>query len=195
VDSSVSTWIALLKTEQEEAVLRLWERYFPQLVLLARDKLRGLSQGDADEEDLALSAFHTFYRAATSGRFPDLTNRDDLWRTLVLITTAKAVDRRRYQQAQKRGGASGSAEEELALLQEVVGQEPDPALTAQLVDECQTLLDRLNDDELQQIALLKLEGHTSEEIASQLNCSLRTVKRRLALIRRSWEAMAAEADG
>jgi DNA-directed RNA polymerase specialized sigma24 family protein len=36
--------------------------------------------------------------------------------------------------------------------------------------------------------LLRLEGHTDEEIAVQLPCSLRTVNRRLTLIRRTWEA-------
>ena len=81
------------------------------------------------------------------------------------------------------------------LLEEVISQEPDPAFATQVVDECQTLLRRLDDDELEQIALFKLEGYTNEEIANELSCSLRTVKRRVVLIRRSWETMAAEDDG
>jgi len=28
----------------------------------------------------ALSVFDSFFRAASAGRFPDLDNRDDLWR-------------------------------------------------------------------------------------------------------------------
>lgn len=194
MDESVTTWIGLLKAGQEEAALKLWERFFPKLVNLARNKLSGLPRRDADEEDIALSAFHAFCRAATCGRVPDLTNRDDLWRTLVLITSGKALDRRRYQLAQKRGGSREPVKNDLALLEEVVGQEPDPALAALLADECQALLRRLDDHELQQMALLKLEGLTNEEIAGQLGSSLRTVKRRVALIRRSWEEMAAEAD-
>jgi hypothetical protein len=38
-----------------------------------------------------------------------------------------------------------------------------------------------------ELALLKLEGYTNEEVAGRLACSVRTVKRRLALIRRTWE--------
>jgi DNA-directed RNA polymerase specialized sigma24 family protein len=192
MDSSVTTWIGLLKTGQEEAAQRLWERFFPQLLRLASAKLRGLPRREADEEDVALSAFHSFYRAVADDRLPQLSNRDDLWRTLVLITAGKAVDMRRYQQAQKRGGPEAGAGGDLALLEEVVGHEPDPAFATLIAEECQALLARLEDDELREMALLRLEGYTTEEIAERLRCSVRTVKRRLALIRRAWEAAAGE---
>lgn len=140
----------------------------------------------ADEEDVALSAFDVFCRAAANGRIPQLNDREDLWRTLMLITTGKAIDLRRHQQAQKRGGKS----DDLELLEEVVGREPDPALATMVAEECQNLFDRLDDNELQQIAISKLEGYTNEEIAGQQCCSLRTVIRRLGLIRRTLESMA-----
>src|SRR5262249_23569689 len=109
MDSSVTTWIGLLKTGQEEAAQRLWERFFPQLLRLASAKLRRRPGREADEEDVALSAFHSFYRAVADDRLPQLSNRDDLWRTLVLITAGKAVELRRYGQAQKRGGPGAAA--------------------------------------------------------------------------------------
>jgi DNA-directed RNA polymerase specialized sigma24 family protein len=71
----------------------------------------------------------------------------------------------------------------------VIGSEPDPAFAALLAEECQRLLERLDSDELREMALLKLEGYTAEEIAERLDCSLRTVHRRLALIRRTWEEL------
>ncbi len=71
-----------------------------------------------------------------------------------------------------------------------MGTEPDPAFAAQLADEFQILLGRLSDDRLREIALLKLEGHTHEEISARLACSIRSVNRRLTLIRRTWEAVA-----
>jgi DNA-directed RNA polymerase specialized sigma24 family protein len=188
VNPSVTTWIGLLQTGQEEAAQKLWERFFPPLVRLAGAKLRGASRRDEDEEDVALSAFHSFCNAATRGQIPQLNDREDLWRTLVLITCGKVVDRRRYQQAQKRGGPSGGAEADLALLEEVVGHEPDPAFAAAMAEECERLLGRLEDDEMRQMALLKLEGYTTEEIGARLGCSVRTVKRRLALVRRTWES-------
>jgi RNA polymerase sigma factor (sigma-70 family) len=188
---SVTTWIGMLELGDREAAQALWERYFPRLIELARAKLRGAPLRAADEEDVALSALHTFFAAATRGQIPQLENRDDLWRTLVLITAGKAIDQRRRDQALKRGGhreerpPAGSAD--MLALEDVVGAEPDPAFAAQLADEFQTLLGRLWDDRLREIALLKLEGHTNEEIASRLACSLRSVSRRLTLIRRTWE--------
>src|SRR5262245_48701755 len=179
--SSVTTWIGLLKTGQDEAAQRLWERFFPRLLEVARAKLRGLPRRATDEEDVALSAFHTLCRAATLGRVPQLNNREDLWRTLVLITSGKAVDQKRHQLAQKRGGVppgAADADSELAVLEEVVGKEPDPAFAALVAEQCELLLRRLDDDEMRQIALLKLEGYTTEEIAERLQCSPRTVKRR-----------------
>ena len=56
----------------------------------------------ADEEDVALSAFDSFFRSAEQGRFPRLSDRDDLWQILVLVTTRKAVDLRTYEGRDKR---------------------------------------------------------------------------------------------
>jgi DNA-directed RNA polymerase specialized sigma24 family protein len=199
VDPSITTWIGLLKAGQDDAAQQLWEQYFPRLVELARDKLRGLSRRETDEEDVALSAFHAFYRAAIDGRIPQLNNREDLWRTLVLITSGKAVDQRRYQLAQKRAASpqevGTTAQDELNLLQEVIGNEPDPGFAALVAEQCQLLLSRLEDEELRQIAVYRLEGYSNEEIAERQNCSVRTVKRRLALIRRTWEAVAGASGG
>jgi DNA-directed RNA polymerase specialized sigma24 family protein len=38
------------------------------------------------------------------------------------------------------------------------------------------------------VALLKLEGFSNEEIARSLDCSLRTVERKLEEIRKRWTA-------
>src|SRR5262249_33514107 len=90
-DGSVTFWIGQLKAGDPKAVQPLWERYFDRLVRLARKRLRGVRGSAADEEDVALSAFNNFCQAAVQGRFPDMLDRDDLWRLLVVITDRKAV--------------------------------------------------------------------------------------------------------
>ena len=50
------------------------------------------------------------------------------------------------------------------------------------------MLDRLSDTLLRAIALWKIEGFTTEEIAAKLGCTSRTVERKLQLIRRLWRA-------
>ena len=49
------------------------------------------------------------------------------------------------------------------------------------------MLSKLDDDGLRQVAVRKLEGFSNEEIAEQMNCTVRTIGRRLALIRDLWE--------
>jgi DNA-directed RNA polymerase specialized sigma24 family protein len=50
------------------------------------------------------------------------------------------------------------------------------------------LLDKLPDDDLREIALLRMEGLSRREVAARCGCSVATVDRRLALIRGRWKA-------
>jgi len=194
---SVTRWLTRLEAGDAEAVQPLWERYFEALVGLARRKLCALRQPrtDVDEEDVALSAFHSFCQGAARGRFPRLDDRDNLWRLLVTITARKALDQVRRQARQKRGGgrvlvgsaqAGGEDDTDGAGLEQVVGQEPTPQFAAMVADECRRLLAALDDEKLRQVALLRMEGYSDEEIAARVDCSLRTVSRKLALIRKAW---------
>jgi hypothetical protein len=77
-EGSVSRWIAGLKLGDEDAARRLWDRYFDDLVRIARTKLRATKRlgGDEDEEDAALSAFDSFCEGAARGQFPQLADRN-----------------------------------------------------------------------------------------------------------------------
>jgi DNA-directed RNA polymerase specialized sigma24 family protein len=194
---SVTQWIDRLKAGDPEAAQRLWERYFRRLVGLARKKLRAAPCRAADEEDVALSAFDSFCRGAGQDRFPQLHDRLDLWQLLVLLTARKASDLVQHERRQKRGGGAvldeaalpdpaGSSARE-APLEQIEGPEPTPAFAAQVAEECRQLLERLDSPELRSVALLKVEGYGNEEIAARLGCGVRTVERRLRLIRSIWE--------
>jgi DNA-directed RNA polymerase specialized sigma24 family protein len=191
---SVTHWLQLLKAGDQGAAQPLWEGYFRRLVALARQRLQGTPRRAADEEDVALSAFDSFCRGAEQGRFPRLDDRSDLWQVLVMLTARKALQLTRSECREKRGGGKVLNEGDLAegdgsgeaLLAGVIGREPAPEFAAQVADECRRLLDALPDAELRSIALWKMEGHTTEEIAAKLNCVPRTVERRLRLIRDLW---------
>jgi DNA-directed RNA polymerase specialized sigma24 family protein len=192
---SVTHWIGALKLGDAEAAQQLWERYFDALVRLARAKLGALPRREADEEDIALSAFNSFCQGATRGRFPRLDERYGLWRLLVAITVRKALDQSARHRRKKRGGsrvrgdsilAGGHPDVRDAGFEQVVGREPTPAFAAMVADECRHLLEALGDEGLRRIALLRMEGYTDPEIAAQLGCALRTVGRKLELIRKTW---------
>src|SRR5262245_5769209 len=101
---SVTGWMGRARQGDDHAAGQLWQRYFHQLVSLARGALKGAPRRAADEEDVALSAFDSFCRGAEQGRFPDLNDRDNLWRLLVVLTRRKAAHLKRDEGRQKRGG-------------------------------------------------------------------------------------------
>jgi len=68
----------------------------------------------------------------------------------------------------------------------LAGSDPSPEIAAIVAEETQRLLGEL-EPELQRIALAKMEGYSNPEIAVRLQISVRTVERRLHLIRRIWE--------
>ena len=68
-------------------------------------------------------------------------------------------------------------------------REPTPEFAAQVSEQCRRLLDGLNDDGLREIAILKMDGFSNEEIAQQKDCTTRTVERKLHLIRTIWQKL------
>src|SRR2546429_453504 len=120
----------------------LWQRFFQRLVALAENKLRWVPRRAADGEDVALSALDRFFRAAQSGRFPQLGDRHDLWTVLVLIVDRKACDLIEHEQRQRRdwrrtqqkpGTASGQPASDDHLLRSIISQEPDPGFAVEMV--------------------------------------------------------------
>jgi DNA-directed RNA polymerase specialized sigma24 family protein len=191
---SITQWIADLKGGDPGAANGLWERYFTRTVELARARLKASRGRDAgsDEEDAALSAFDSLCAGLARGQFPRLSDREDLWRLLVVITTRKVMAQARRQLREKRGGGlvrpaadlADSGPDDDGILARAVGSEPTPEFAAMVAEEYRRLLERLDDDVLRKVAVLRMEGHTSDEIAEHLGCARRTVARQLALIRR-----------
>ena len=152
-ENSVTQWIGDLRTgDRDEASRLLWQRYFERLARLAQGRLRTAARGSADGEDVALSVFDSFFQGIAAGRFPDLGNRDDLWRLLVTITARKAHNQRRNEGRQKRGGGRVVGEGALAganpmgddFMAQVVGNEPTPEFAAMLTDEYRRLFGSLS---------------------------------------------------
>jgi DNA-directed RNA polymerase specialized sigma24 family protein len=185
-EGSVTHWLDRLRAGDHAAAQPLWERYFRQMVQLARQRLRGRPGRVADEEDVALSAFDSFCRGAEQGRFPQLRDRDNLWRLLMVITARKATALRRYEERHKRRAPPADAPAEGVELDEVLGREPSPEFAAQVAEQCQHLLARLGSAELTAIAVWKMEGYRNDEIAGKLDYVPRTVERKLRLIRQLW---------
>lgn len=195
-EEQVSQWLSRLQRGDERAAEIIWREYFEKIVRLAKRRLGELPRRVADEEDVALSAMHSLFRGAEAGRFPQLEDRDDLWKLLVTITARKAIKLQRRHFADKRGGGLVQGESVLGRhrdanaglggIDQVLGREPTPELTDMLSETCRTMLGDLADTALEQIALLKLEGYSNREIADRHGCSKRTIERKLERIKDKW---------
>jgi RNA polymerase sigma factor (sigma-70 family) len=194
-ERSVTDWIRGLKQGQADASRELWERYFGRLVALASKRLGAASRRVADEEDVVVNVFDTICRGAAAGRFEQLQNRDDLWRLLVAITSQKVVDQIRRQVSAKRGGGEVRGESICiraddasvpAGFAQFMDEDPTPSFLVLLDEEQQRLFGLLRDDTQRRIARLRLEGYSNDEIADELKISVRSVERKLGLIRDVW---------
>ena len=199
-DEDVSAWIRQVRKGNETAAQRLWDRYSDDIVEVARKSLRDSSRRVHDEEDVAIVAFRSLLAGISAGRFKGLDHREQLWRLLMVITTRKAAALIDRDQRQKRGGGEVRGDSALDAIDagdsdrnsgfdQLHSENPTPDLVAIVADETRQLIASLDDDVAQRVAILKMEGYTHEEIAKRLQCTTRTVERRIKQIREQWQLM------
>jgi RNA polymerase sigma factor (sigma-70 family) len=177
---SITRLIRAVQDGSSSAVRLLLSAYFDRLVRLASKRLRNLPGLGGYDEDLALRSFHSVYQRLRDPARPlHLAGRDDLWRLLATRTISRAIDLiRQHRPAEVLGDRE---------VTQVLTREPTPEEAAEVADECRRLLDSLQEPELRQIALWKVEGYTNEEIAARLDCVPRTIERKVSRIRLLWK--------
>lgn len=194
--TNVSHWIDLVKAGDSDAASRIWQLYFDRLVRSVRRRLYGQNRAISDEEDVVLSVFDSFYVAAEKGRFPDLSDRDDLWRLLLKMAARKVVDKRRHDLRQRRGGNirhhSLDQTTDDGKLIEAIGDEPSPDMVLMMQESVAQFFSHLGDGQLRDLAGAKLEGYSNAELAQRFGCSERTIERRLHLIREKCQQQGSE---
>jgi RNA polymerase sigma factor (sigma-70 family) len=169
----------------QQAAAELFRRYVERLIGLARARLSEKLGRRLDPEDVVQSAYRSFFVAARAGRF-DLAHSGDLWRLLVGIVLNKLHRQVEWQTAGKRSpdreeNWSGGAD--LPGLPSVPSAEEGVALA----DEVKQLMGRLQPFQ-RQVLERRLQDQTLDEIAADLKCSQRTVRRVMEQIRDYLEA-------
>src|SRR6516162_3616755 len=187
---SVTQLIAHLQSEDsslgDEAARRIWERYLPRLLTLARRHLDRRIRVIRDEEDVVQSMGRSFFNRVRRGDF-GLADRDALWALLVTITLNKVRNAADHHFAAKRdvrrkqplpsSDESRSDAPHQALVPESDG--PTPAEAAALNEALERRLQDLPEPDLPQAALMKLEGYTNRESAEALRGGERSLERKL----------------
>ena len=202
-EEAVTRWVESLEQGDEDAAARLWEYCFPRLLRYANQRLPGNLRRALDEEDVALRRVSKLLHGVGPRCLPELAGRDELWRLLLCITARKAQARMRHEFREKRGGGKVGGESiflEGARAADAAGMgnvpdngTPAPEVLVQFSDECEHLMNLLEDETVKTIAILRIEGYSVDEIAERVGCAKRSVERRLNLIRKTW-SHAAESE-
>jgi len=189
-NQAISVWINQLSDGNEQAAENLWQHLSPRLQDFARQKLDVQTRRLYDENDVANSAFHSLCRGLAGGRI-EAENRGALWGLLAVIAARKVSAKQRYLYRQKRGGGAVRGESGFdhfgdAGINQIDGNAQSPDVLAEVEESCEQLLNALPDETLKRIVLLKFQGATDSEVADDLQCTRRTIVRKLEKIRRIW---------
>ena len=195
IDDPVTAWIDELRNADASAAGKLWNHFVSRLRDCARKKLHSGTRSVYDDDDAVQSAFHSVCAGIAAGRFPDLRDRESLLRLLLVITSRKIARRHAYDHRQRRDVRRNvsnrifvDSADDLSrdAVQQLPSREPTPEFAAEFAETCETLFQRLDDPQLQQVVTLRMEGYTDSEIGARLKCSRRSVQRSLEVVRRQW---------
>lgn len=181
---------ARLKARELHVEQAVFDRYIGRLLALVRPRISRQLGQRIDPEDIAQSAFRSFFRRAGQGEL-DLGRAAALWRLLSAIAINKLLKQAEHHLAAKRSvqreTTRGLDAEPDWLASNVVGHEPNPADAAALADELAHRLASL-DPLTRRIAELRLLDYSQEEIAAKVQRSERTVRRILANLQGKWQS-------
>lgn len=187
-----------LKSGDKEAANDLLGKYFERIVKAAQRRIGDRRLRGSAPEDIAASVLESIWKKADQGQFQteDLETSEEFWRLLCTMVRFKTEDHMRRENAGKRGGGmlrgesifARQKDESLAGLAGFSNHEPSAPELVGFQDEHARLMQKLGDETLQEIVTRRLEGQTVAEIAHHYDRSERWVKRKLALIRESWQS-------
>jgi hypothetical protein len=197
----VTQRLSELRSEDEQVrndgAAFIWARYCNELLDLACRHLDQRLRRRLGEDDIVQRTFQSFFLRQQRGEF-SLSDRNDLLRLLVRMTlnktrtamTRESRERRNYRREQCADPRDAAAAHGQAWLADLAAKGvPTPDEAVALAQETESRLAQLPAD-LRRIALLKLEGYTNPEIAAlpEIQCTVRTVERKLRLVREHWGA-------
>jgi len=197
-EGSITRLLGPFRENDPDAAARIWGRYQSLLVDLASRWLGGFPRRVADEEDIAHTAFLTCWQQVTARKYPELADRQDLERILRDLVKKAALDYKKRQKSQKRGGGQVQDESTIGIGQDSAASKgfaaiADPtSLTPDELAEFRSLWVRLFEELTEserQIAIARLADFTvtDKELAVAMKCSVSLIRLRLQAIRRKWK--------
>jgi len=169
-----------LRENDPEIVSEFCRHYGRLLEQVAEAHLAPQLRRRVEPEDVTQSVCRTFLRRVQGGEF-QLPDSDSLWRLLCVITVMKVRQQARFHHRQRRGIDREVAVDFNPCDSQIepftpADRTPTPGEAAELSDQLRSVLSCLSGEE-QRIVELKLKDYTNDEVAHELRCSERTVRR------------------
>lgn len=194
-DASVTMYLKDVKAGRREAFDAICDLLRPRVERAVSRQLRGLRS--ADPEGVTSSVFRYFWVVTDRGDFSedDFQESRELWAYLMRVAKHKVRDHARYGKSQKRDVRRTRGEDSVWHRTRSEGGNgfdtvpsggPTPAERAASAEALTEFLASLPDDVLRDVAVLRMEGYSVEEVATRVGVSPRTVKRKLQRLRDHW---------
>lgn len=177
------TLVHLWRSGDQDAAKKLFERYVEKLVALAKRRISERLSARIDAEDVVQSVFRTFFLRAREGQFK-IQDPDDLCRLLARMTVHKTLRKVEHHTAAKRdaGAELRQGQDAQQRLAEFLDREPSPDAANMFLDQLEHFMTQLKPAE-QQILEMRMQGHSTEEIAEKLHTYDRKIRRVMERIR------------
>lgn len=174
--------IARWQSGSQTAAQQLFDSYVNRLLLLARWHISDRLRTRIDPDDVVQSVFRTFFFRVKNDSFT-FDEADDLFKLLARITLHKTLRQVAYHRAARRSPEREhpTSQNEDDTVMQLMDTEPDPETVVEFADHLKTFLGKFSTQE-QQIIEMRLQGHTSEEIAEKLGTYDRKIRRVLERI-------------
>jgi RNA polymerase sigma factor (sigma-70 family) len=175
-DERFEELMARLRAGDDAAATAVFRQYVHRLIELAGRQFEAWMRDRVDIEDVVQSACKSFFLRNGRGEF-ELADWEELWSLLARITLRKCANRREYLHAARRDPAR-----EVRWLEGrdfeswLPATGPTPVEAAILNETVEQLFQAMEPEDRPMVEQI-IMGCTAEEIAAQIDCSERTVRR------------------
>lgn len=174
---------------RDRAIAELVSRYTPELLGLIAARMNQRLQQRVAPEDILQDVLLSFCNRQRRGDYT-LANRDEFLDLIVTISLNKVCSAARREQrlrrdARREQSFDAPTHAGLSPIDPADPRVAQPDVVAEVAEEIERLLAGLP-PECREVALLRLEGYTTAEIARKLDRTPRTVERRLGRVRELW---------
>ncbi len=168
--------LAGVRSGDPAALRAFYHRYHTAIERVAARAIAPAMLRRFGAESIAHSVCRTVIRRVGSAEL-EVSDADSLWRLLCAIALNKVRENARYHKREKRSAgrelAGGAADE---AFRRIEASEPSPADVAAFREGMEQAHASL-DDEARRVLELRLAGRSQAEIAAEMACSERTVRR------------------